>query len=235
MQYKSIAIVLGLLVAASAYAQNPLPAGTILPASLSTSIDTQKAKPGQRVIARIMQDVPLPDGTSIPAGSKVVGEVVNISRQTQTQITLRFDRVVTKTGEIPIAANLRAIASYVAIGGAQVPTGVNPDRGSSAASWTTVQVGGDVVYRGGGPVTDIGSAIVGTPVPGGVLVRPVASRDCSGSDHPQAMWLFSASACGVYGLENLQIAKRGPEIVLSSPSADLKLPKGTGLLLETTR
>lgn len=235
MRYKAIAIVLGLLVAGRVYAQNSLPPKTILPVRLSTSIDTQKAKPGQPVVARVMQDVPLPDGSKIPAGAKLEGEVVNITRQPETQITLRFNRVVSKTGQVPVTTNLRAIASFVAIQGAQVPTGVNPDRGSSAASWTTVQVGGDVVYRGGGPVTDIGSAIVGTPVSGGVLVRPTAARDCSGGDNPQAMWLFSASACGVYGFENLQIGKRRPgDIELSSPSADLKVPKGTGLLLETT-
>ncbi len=28
-----------------------------------------------------------------------------------------------------------------------------PDEGIASTAWTTIQVGGDVVYRGGGPVT----------------------------------------------------------------------------------
>ena len=220
-------------------AQNSIPAGTILPVTLSSPIKTSKVTPGQPIYARVMQDIPLDSGERIRAGSKLQGEVVSVAKPgaSGSEVTLQFNRVLTKTGQTAVTTNLRAIASYGDIAMTQLPTTVMPDRGSSPESWTTVQVGGDVVYRGGGPVTGNGITVVGSPAPGGVLVKPIASRDCplpSGGDRTQAMWVFSASACGVYGFEDLKIMKGAPgAIVLSSPTQELKISKGTGFLLET--
>jgi hypothetical protein len=70
---------------------------------------------------------------------------------------------------LPIAANLRALASFMEVQDAQVPpTGTN--RGTPWAWMTTRQVGGEAVYGQGGPVTH-GSQVVGQAAPGGVLVR----------------------------------------------------------------
>ncbi len=123
---------------------------------------------------------------------------------------------------------------------AQLPLN-GPDRGTSEDAWTTIQVGGDVVYRGGGPVTS-DHEVVGTPVRGGGVLMRVTTRPgspCRGpldSNAPQALWVFSSDACGVYGFSNLAIRHAGRtapvgEIVLTSTKKELKLPPGTGLLL----
>ncbi len=109
---------------------------------------------------------------------------------------------------------------------------------------TTVQVGGDVVYGEGGPVTtaDDGNQVVGKAVDGGVLVK-VRAREgtrcrgaLDGNDSPQALWVFSSDACGAYGLDHISIAHAGRTnptgvIALASAAGNFKLHPGTGMLL----
>jgi hypothetical protein len=113
--------------------------------------------------------------------------------------------------------------------------------GSSDEDWTTVQVGGDVVYgRRGGPVMH-GTTIVSRSLfRDGVLATPIANPDSRcrasiGSEAPQAFWLFSASACGIYGYPDLWIAHAGRSnpvgtIVLASHGR-IRIRAGSGILL----
>src|ERR1035437_8883023 len=50
-----------------------IPAGTILPVRLNSTVSSAKSKPGQMITGRIMQEVPLSSGIRIKEGSKVVG------------------------------------------------------------------------------------------------------------------------------------------------------------------
>lgn len=225
-------------------AQNSIPAGTVLPAMLSSSLDARRDRPGQKVVATIMQRVPLPSGRSIPAGAKLLGHVLEVKAPTANSgavIRLRFDRVVSHGNEWPITADLRALASMAEVHEAQLPTNAAGDRGTSSNAWTTIQVGGDVVYRGGGPVM-AGNDVVGEPVPDGVLARvtaPAGSKCRSGvdgNDSPQALWIFSTSACGAYGFPDLILVHAGRtnptgEIELASAKGNLKVGGGGGLLL----
>ncbi|MFZ3264682.1 MAG: hypothetical protein WA172_11840 [Terriglobales bacterium] len=220
-----------------------IPAGTILPVALNSSINSKKSKPGQVITARIMQDVPLSAGEKIPAGSKVIGHVIGASEANNggARLSLRFDTLVTRKQRIPINTSLRALASGTTIWEAQLPM-TGPDRGTSENSWTTVQVGGDeVVYRGGGPVVE-GHEIVGRPTMDGVLVRvdSVSGNRCRGeldsNDRLQALWVFSSDACGAYGLPHVTIEQAGRSnpvgtIVLRSDQPELNIRGGGGMLL----
>jgi hypothetical protein len=195
---------------------------------------------------RIMQDVPLSPGVRIRAGSEVIGHVLDVSTATtgaKTRISLRFDKLVFSHQTIPITTNLRVIAGFMRVIEAQTPPiGAGE---SEVFRWlTTVQVGGDVVYGAGGPVTsgDGTNQTVGRAVNGGVLsqVRAKEGTKCrgaiEGNDSPQALWVFSSDACGTYGLEHVDIAHAGRTdptgvIVLTSDSGDLKIRAGAGMLL----
>jgi hypothetical protein len=223
-------------------AQQAIPNGTVIPLRLNSSLKSAKAKPGQAFTATVMQDVPLP-GSKIRAGSKLVGHVVSAKKavnRTGAQLALRFDFVESSKHRVPVSTNLRAIASMLEVEEAQVPI-AGPDRGTSQAAWTTNQIGGEVVYRGGGPVAN-GLQAVGVPTANGVLARvsPVPGTKCSGDvidhDRLQALWLFSTEACGAYGFPDLAIAHSGRsnpigEIVLTSTKGDVHLRSGSGMLL----
>ena len=223
-----------------------VPPGTILPVRLNSTISSFKSKPGQVITGRIMQDVPLSSGVRIRAGSKVIGHIVEripASIGAQARISLQFDKLVSSHQTISVTTNLRAIAGFMRILEAQTPP-IGPGESDVFRWLTTVQVGGDVVYGEGGPVTtgENPNQIVGKKVNGGVLgqVRAKEGTKCrgaiDGNDNPQALWIFSSDACGTYGLEHISIAQAGRTdpigvIVLVSDSGNLKIAGGAGMLL----
>lgn len=228
-----------------------IPRGTILPIQSATSISLTKTKPGTEIVAKIMQDVPLPVGQKIPKGSEVHGKVTAISPAgpgAQPEISFRFDRLLVKREETTLTTNLRAIAGYVEVEQAQIP--VQSSGEGEVYDWLpTKQIGGDDVFgQGGGTVTawNNPSEVVGRSTYDGVLGK-IRSRDGTvcrgelyGNDMPQALWLFSSDACGVYGLPHVTIAHAGRNeplglIVLRSGDRRLNLSSGTGMLLRVDK
>lgn len=228
-----------LLLPLAALAQSKLSPGTVLPVSLDSSLNSRKTHSGQTIRGTIMQNIP---GTSIHRGAKVLGRVVQVTilQNGKAAVELRFDTLETRRRHIPLQVDLRALASFLEVEEAQVPEDM-ADRGTTPETATTQQIGGEQVYRGGGPVTS-GLTIVGQPVPNGVLALPRVQpgKPCRGivadNHQPQALWLFSSDACGVYGYSQLRIAHSGRtrpagDILLVSEKRPLQLRSGTGLLL----
>jgi hypothetical protein len=220
-------------------AQSAVPTGTILPISLDKGLNASTAHPGQEIRAKVMQNVP---GTPIRRGAEVIGHVVeaNSSGSGPAKLTIRFESVRMRGQSIPISTNLRALASFIEVEQAQNPE-EEGSRGLTPETWTTEQIGGEQVYRGGGPVA-YGLSVVGEPTPYGVLGLPRSQpgQNCRGvvadATGPQAFWLFSTDACGVYGYSNIRIDHAGRTnpagtITLSASNGKLKLQSGSGMLL----
>lgn len=224
-------------------AQDSIPAGTVLPVALNSTLNTRKLKSGRPISATVMQDVPASDGFIIPIRSRVLGRVLEVTPPGPSggaSLTLQFDTLVAATLRIPIQTSLRAMASMMDVYAAQIPVS-GPDRGTSDNAWTTNQIGGEVVYRGGGPVAR-GLEEVGKPVPNGVLARTSArpGTEChaevGGNDRLQALWVFSSDACGLYGLPGVNLVHAGRshpagKITFAADRGELNLRGGSGLLL----
>jgi len=226
----------GLILSTAVFAQNAIPAGTVVPVRLNTTFSSHDA-PGKRITARIMQNVPLPDGTVIPEGATVSGRVTSVSAGPNARFSFEFDALNVGNRAIPIRTDLRAMASFMDLESAQDPL-MGADRGTSESAWTTVQIGGDVIYHGGS--VREGHRSVGQPVYDGVLAPVYENGECrgaiEGNDRPQALWLFSSSACGAYGFAHLRIAHAGRteplgKIEIASTEGGVKIPSGTGMLL----
>jgi hypothetical protein len=220
-------------------AQSALPVGTILPVSLDTSLKANKVHVGQEIRAKVMQNVP---GTPVRRGATVLGHVVQAgsSKNGQTRLEFCFDAVKVHSRRIPLKADLRALASLMEVEAAQIPE-ESADRSIPPEVATTQQIGGEQVYRGGGPVAD-GDLKVGEPTPYGVLALPrvLPGQPCRGivadNQQPQALWLFSTDACGVYGFSDIHIEQAGRSdpagtIILVSDKGKLEIGSGSGLLL----
>jgi hypothetical protein len=221
------------------FAQVEIPKGTVLPILLNTGLSSKDSKSGQIITARIMQDVPLPNGKVIHAGTRVTGHVTDISPLANgagSKISFQFDELVISHTKTTIRTNLRALASPLEVDSAQVPES-GPDRGTPASAWVTDQIGGETVYRGGGHVVDAGQ-VVGEPLGGEAVLARVSPCDGAvyGNDQPQAVWVFSSNACGLYGYPHLSIVHAGRtdpvgQIILSSQNRALKVWRGSGMLL----
>ena len=223
-----------------------IPPGTIIPIRVG-SLSSEKNKPGDAIKARIMQDVPLGNGSKLRAGSKVLGRVIAVTpatTATRATLTLKFDIVVQGKESVAVLTNLRAMASTLVVEFAQTPT-TGPGE-SDVYDWLpTVQVGGEVVYGKGGEVYR-GNRVVGRSTYDGVLaeVNPNEDANCrgpiDGNDRPQAFWVFSSDACGAYGFPYLMITHAGQadprgEITLVSALGPVKIRSGSGMLLRVQR
>ena len=227
--------------------ENKIPAGTILPVVLRTSVSFDKCKTGEILRGKIAQNAPLANGLTIHRGSQIEGHVVEVTPAANgagAKVSIQFDKLYFAGQWTPVATNLRAIAGFMAV----IESGVPDEAPAEGAPYTwlpTTQIGGDSVYGGvWGPVMswDDASEVVGRSVGDGVLARPKAREGTScrgeleGNDKPQALWVFSTDACGAYGIEHLNIVHAGRThpvgtIVLASETHNVKLRNGDGLLL----
>lgn len=226
--------------------QSVIPPGTILPVRLQNTISSDKSKPGQIIFGKIVQEVPLPNGSVLRKGTKIEGHIVEVTpagTASGSKISLRFDKVYSRDKMIPVTTDLRAIAGFMTVQEAGVPEEA-PSEGTPYTWLTTTQIGGDSVYGLGGPVmsAENPSEVVGKSVNDGVLSRVSAKEGTNcrgpidGNNNPQALWVFSSDACGIYGMEHVKIAHAGRTdpvgtISLVSDGSKLKIPAATGILL----
>jgi len=227
----------------SARSAEAIPAGTILPVSLNSSLRSDKSGSGATITATVMQDVPLGAGRILRRGSRVTGHVGGAIAQgkgsDESEISFQFDHVRFENWIVPITTNLRAVASVMEEDAAQVPKAGGSE--DFSGNWTLVQIGGEQVSYGQGGQVMLGSQVVGKSTRQGVLaVNSDLGAECrgpvDGNNQAQAYWLFSVNACGAYGFGNLTILRSGRtepvgEVTLASYGRAVKVGKGSAMLL----
>jgi hypothetical protein len=199
-----------LIFASQLYGAEPvvqqLPAGTLLPVILNSDINASKSKVGQKISARLKQDVPLGDNGRVKAGSEIIGHIVSVqggSDGSSAKVVLTFDTLKADGRTYPLTTSLRALASMQAVYQARLPiNGSTPDN-LSVWDWTTRQVGGEIVF-GGQKKVESTAGVVGTMVEPGWVIgipRPNPEAGCGDPENKsiQAFWIFSTDACGAYG------------------------------------
>ena len=139
---------------------------TDLSAELTRNIDSKHAKMGDLVEAKTTRKALLANGTRLPKGTRLIGHVTEVSRETKShktsQLAFAFDHAVLRNGnEIPIHAVLQSIsapAPMVNAGG---------DLAGDGAMNTPIMAGGGAargrggLLGGGGGVVGGGSALAG--------------------------------------------------------------------------
>jgi hypothetical protein len=217
-----------------------IPAGTIIPIILNSTLRSDKSGSGDAIEATVMQDVVIGSGETLHKGSKVTGHVIETvvpgNKSDESKISFQFDQVRLGNLTVSITTNLRAVASEHAV------LAATPQLTSSEYADNQVQIGGDQISYGNGGLVMVGSQVVGKYTSQGVLAYggQDLGTPCRGTiddnDHPQAFWFFSVNACGAYGFGDLTVFHTGRtapvgEVTLSSKSEVLKVDKGTAMLL----
>jgi hypothetical protein len=225
-----------------------IPPGTILPVSIKHTFSSNDSSKDAAIEARIMQDVPLSSRDKIPLGATLYGVVVSTtpsSANSGGRISFRFDKLEFHHQTIPVVTALRSMAPMVDVQAAQYADSP-ADTGTPSGWSTTVQIGGDIRYGTGGDVKNLQKQTVGKGVPNGVLVHisnppgSLCQGDADPDDRLQALWVFSASSCGIYDMKSLTVVSMGRkdplgQITVAKEKGDLKIENSTGMLLRVLR
>jgi hypothetical protein len=123
-----------------------LPAGPVLLAKISSTLNTKNAKAGDLLTAKTLRNLKLADGTELPKGSKLVAKVTSVLSKKagdgNSLLSFRFDEVDVKGGAaMPIHGMVVAIGpelspkesiganSVVGRGGVGSTPGLDPSAG----------------------------------------------------------------------------------------------------------
>ena len=225
---------------------------TAIPVVLTRTIVAGEARPGDAVTAKTLQVVHLPGNRVLPAGARLVGRVTAstpfifdrtpYAAQKSSALSIHFDSVVASGETIPVTLSVRAIASPVASHEAEIPH----DLDELDWSGTRVLIGGDTFSPLERTVlSPDGRAIAGYHRSQGNFARliaapsvnPESNFSCDATPTEESIAVFSASACGVYGMDSAFIADSGRSdgtFVLQSLGRSVRLYAGATALLQVS-
>ena len=216
-----------------------LPVGLTLPVQIGHKLQAGRVPVGTTVVAKTTQRIPLSEHTYLDKGAVLRGEVlasaVGDGAARPATLTLRFTSLQAGKEAVPLRVRAVAIANFTNVSDAAAPTLGSVSRGNSGpANWTTMQVGGDLVFRElwVGGVYDSGMRLVGRADYHGVYSLP-KPLDSGGPALPRALGVFSAGAAGLYGFgDACRLQSNGGTIILTCLGKRAVLRDGDDLLLE---
>jgi hypothetical protein len=222
--------------------------GTNIDATLATSLDAKRSKPGDEVEARAAQDVKQDGKVVLKKGTRLVGHVTQAQArakgQTQSEIGILFDHAVLKNGQqLPFNASIQALASaQSAAAASSAGDDLMASGGGMGAAQGSARSGGGLV---GGATSAAGAAAGATTgtvmntsstlssTAGGTINSAARSTGAVGGLTSSGR--LASNSSGVFGLEGVSIdsaasnATQGSMIV--SETKNVHLDSGTQLLL----
>ena len=116
-------------------------------AELTKGIDSKKARVGDEVNAKTTSEAKLPDGTDIPKGTKLVGNVVDVKAKSKEQkdshLVLALNRAVLKDGhEMPIRSAVTSMTAPAMSASADMPAGGGSVGGGAPSGGSADATGG---------------------------------------------------------------------------------------------
>jgi hypothetical protein len=199
--------------------------GSVIPVSLTKTIDAKKAKTGDEVVAKVTQDMKSTTGEVIVAkDTKMIGHVTESQPRTkdqkESQVAISFDKAVLKDGnEMQMPMSIQAV---VAPENNPTPSGSSSSAGTSeapspnAGSNTRSGMGGSSAPQPSAPSSTNGEA----------------SNNAQGANPRPAI---TAQTQGVIGVSNLTLVAAptpGQGSLLTSDKNNVKIEGGTMLLLK---
>jgi len=234
---------------ASTYSQ-PIPPSTAIPVVLTRSVAAGQSKPGDVVSAKTIQTVFFPDGHVLPAGTALTGHVVAsvpivfdstpYATQNPSVLSIHFDSIAANGSTIPVILSARAIAGPVASHEATIP------RYADESDWsgTLILIGGETTAPLERTVQSSAGDATGYKRKEGIFARllsassinPDSDARCEATNTEQSVGIFSADACGAYGLNTVSLIGNGigqdGTFVLESHQRSVQLYAGTTALLQ---
>jgi hypothetical protein len=226
-----------------------VPAATAIPVVFTQTLDAGKVKPGEIVTARTTQVVLLAGGRELPSGTALIGHVTGSTPfvfnpapyavQKPSTLSVRFDKIVASGSAIPVNVSIRAIAGPVASHEASILH----YRDETDSTGTRVLIGGEQFSPIESRILSPSGNVVGYNRHNGVFARLIANDSeggnaaihCAATDTEQSVGVFSATACGAYGLNAASVSNGTPgngSFALESSSSTVKLYAHSAALLQ---
>ena len=209
---------------AQAQSSSQFPAGTVIPAELSKSVDAKKAKVGDKIEAKTPVDLLSQGKIVIPKNTKIIGHVTEAKAHSKespdSMVGIAFDRIAMKDGrDVPIQAAVQAIA--------------RPLQSAALSSGAAADTGG--MPSGGPPTSGGGGGMGGARAPERVASYPTGTP--TGTEVPLSQGGTVAplgpTSQGVVGMKGLSLKSSGQASVISSETDNVHLDSGTQLMLRT--
>jgi hypothetical protein len=222
-------------IAAPAGLAATLPGQTTLPVMFTHTINSAKAKVGDKVTAKTMQVVLLPSGEQLPKGTEVVGHIVETrgfqfndtpyAKQQPSDLAIQFDTVQNTA----VSATIRAMANVMDVQEALTPHGID----ETDHPGTVTMVGGAHYSPVAKRVTEGDEDdIVAYNKKQGVFAHLLSGNGCSATDTEQSVGIFSPDACGLYGFASVHMTENDGTFRLASTHNTVTLYAGTAALLQ---
>lgn len=183
-----------------------LPVGSTIPVTLEKGIDAHKSKAGDKVIARITENVKSEGQVLIPRGSQIIGRVTEAkarsTEEPESVLGIIFDRAVLKGGrEIPLALTIQAVA----------PARPETSDPSDMPRMTAATAGGLGGGRNLGGMSDPNAGVPGRIESPNSVYVPDGQLTPGGGLTP--------SCHGVLGIDGVSLAQESPDSSSSSSSS----------------
>lgn len=219
-------ILAGAILAAVALGQTEpsavtLPSGTAVNAELNSSVDSKKAKVGDKVEAHTTEEIKYAGKIIVPKGAKLEGHVTEATARSKgdsgSTLAIQFDKAIAKKGEeISLKVAILAIAAPL------------PDFSGGAPGGSDPRGGGGAATANGSPM---GTSHTPTATPGSPNYPGAADGTMGATGAAQ----LSAKSRGVYGLNDLKLmaasSNGSQSTVITSSGKSVHLDGGTRLLL----
>jgi hypothetical protein len=207
--------------------------GSKLRLELDKSIDAKKAKVGDPVVAKMMDEVMSGDKVVAPRGAKVMGHVAEVTlheKDTPSTLGIAFDKMVVNNAEVPFSATIQALAEP------QNSFGQYPGAGDQNAS-----VGGTGPGLQGGQNAQMGGRSMGgggsTGYPGGGSQSNSQNQGAAAPNDtaPQsARGQITTNSTGVIGMSGVTLGTGSAgDSLLTNPKHNVKLDTGTQMVVVT--
>lgn len=204
--------------------------GSVIPVSLTKTLDAKKVKVGDEVVTKVTQDLKSNSGEVIVAkDTKMMGRVTEAQarnkEQKESEVAIAFDRAVMKDGTtVQMPMSIKAV--------------IGPQNNNSQENQNSTAGGAEMP----GPTPNTGAARSGmgssnpspAPSPSSTPEVPGNSPASTSSRPP-----ITANTQGVIGISNLTLDSAAPNpsqgSLLTSDKNNVKIESGTMLLLKVNR
>jgi hypothetical protein len=205
--------------------------GTPLNVELNSSLDSKKARAGDKVEAHTTEAVKNGAQTIVPKGAKLEGHVTEATARSKgdsgSTVAIQFDKAIPRKGEeIPLNVTILAIAAPESdfSGGSPGP-GSDPMANAGGAA------------AGGSPMGPSRPQNPTSGIPNSANSPPgsLAGSTSSASGGPSGRGPLPANSRGVFGLSGVQLmvdpSKANQGTMITSTGKNVHLDSGTRLLL----